>query len=352
MLPPFRDQPAMTSPQPATVTVCIPTYNQSAYLAGAVRSALRQTVAPTAVIVGDDASTDDTPRVMAELMAADPRVAYHRNPVNLGIAGNNTSLMRLATSEFVLRLDSDDELEPGYIAALLPVMQANPRAGYGHAAVQRVDAAGQPLSQVFLNRRPGFQPADEALRAAVSGYRVAANIVIYRREALVEMNYFEGRPDYVEDQDLAARMAAAGWGNVYADQMLSRYRVWTDAAGTRSRRKHVELRGYIRLYDEVFTPAFTQRGWPDAPLVRRRHQLALEHSNYCFFWKHDKPYHAQLVALLRELGDGPALKAKMLLLHAGAAPAFEWFYKFRGRCKLTVKRGLTLLRARRQATAQ
>ena len=45
------------------VSVIIPAYNSAAWLSEAIDSALNQTVAPLDVIVVDDGSTDDTPRI-------------------------------------------------------------------------------------------------------------------------------------------------------------------------------------------------------------------------------------------------------------------------------------------------
>jgi glycosyltransferase involved in cell wall biosynthesis len=328
------------------VTVCIPTFNQAAYLDEAVRSALAQTLAPRAVLVQDDASTDDTARVMSALAAADPRVQYRRNEANLGIPANNTRLMQGVTAEFIARLDSDDALEPQYLDVLLPLMRAHPTAGYAHAAVLRVDSSGAPLQEVFLSRRAGFQPPDAALRAAVTGYRVAANIVVYRRAALEQLNFFNGRPRFCEDYDMSAALAAAGWGNIYIDQLLSRYRVWNDAGGVRLRRKHLELQGYIHVFEKTLAPAFAAHGWSPRPLHRQRRHLALAHSNACFL-PHNAESRTELVALLRELGGGPSLELKMMLLRAGVAPVLERLYQMEGRLKNAVKRRLARGRASR-----
>jgi glycosyltransferase involved in cell wall biosynthesis len=246
-----------------SVAICIPTYNQADFLPFAVQSALEQTVSPLTVAVSDDASTDNTAMVMAALAEQDARICYVRHANNVGIAANNTRLMATIDAEFLVRLDSDDVLEPQYIEKLLPMMRAHARAGYGHVAIQRVDAQNRPISSVFLNRPAGYQEPEAALRAAVSGYRVAANLVMYRTAALRELNFFTGRPEFVEDYDMAARLAAAGWGNVYLDRVLARYRVWTDTAGIRPRRKGLEIDGYRRIFDEVLTPAFRIRDWDE-----------------------------------------------------------------------------------------
>lgn len=92
-------------------TVVVITYNDAARLRRAVRSVLRQTLRDLEVIVADDASTDETPEVVAELRRADPRVRYLRREVNSGGCGApRNDALDLAAAPYVMFLDSDDEL--------------------------------------------------------------------------------------------------------------------------------------------------------------------------------------------------------------------------------------------------
>lgn len=283
------------------VAVCIPTYNQSAYLAEAVTSACRQTYPNVEVWVSDDASTDDTPFVLDSLAQEFPQLRYYRQPVNLNIAANNTWLLGQPDAEFIVRLDSDDALEPQYVETLMNLLLNERNAGYAHAAVQIVDEQGRSLSVARLARGSGFRTSEDALRESVTAYRVAANICMFRADALRELDYYRGRPDFVEDYDLSIRMAAAGYGNIYEDTILSRYRVWTDPKRARSKRKGLQLRGYIRIFDEALEPAFRNRGWDTKPLARRRRRLALHHAASCFEPQYSELERAELVGLLAVL---------------------------------------------------
>jgi len=53
---------------PVVVTIMIPTYNQAEYIGEAIASALAQTYPVLEVLVGDDASTDDTPQIIARFL--------------------------------------------------------------------------------------------------------------------------------------------------------------------------------------------------------------------------------------------------------------------------------------------
>jgi len=110
-------------------TVMIPTYNQARWLSEAIESALAQDLDGLEVVVGDDASTDGTPEVIARY-AADPRLKVVRQPRNLGRVGNYRSLLYgHATGGWVLNLDGDDTLtDPSYLRTALDEAQRHPRA--------------------------------------------------------------------------------------------------------------------------------------------------------------------------------------------------------------------------------
>lgn len=85
----------------------IPTYNQALYIREAIDSALAQTYTNLEVIVGDDASTDDTQEIVNQLN--DPRLKYVRHPSNIGRTANYRNLLYIhATGDYVVNLDGDD----------------------------------------------------------------------------------------------------------------------------------------------------------------------------------------------------------------------------------------------------
>ena len=118
------------------VSVVVIVYNDADRLPTAVESALAQGVDLEVVLV-NDASTDATPQVVAA-WADDPRVRPLRLAVNSGGCSlpRNTGLAA-ASGEWVTFLDSDDELEPGALAALLSAARDND-ADVASGLVQRV----------------------------------------------------------------------------------------------------------------------------------------------------------------------------------------------------------------------
>ncbi|MFF2451828.1 glycosyltransferase family 2 protein [Isoptericola sp. NPDC058082] len=98
----------------------IPVHNRAATIERALRSVLTQRVPVDEVIVVDDGSTDDTPRVLAAVAATDGRVRVVRQ-ANLGAPVARNTGIALASGDLIAFQDSDDEWLPGWTDALLPL---------------------------------------------------------------------------------------------------------------------------------------------------------------------------------------------------------------------------------------
>jgi len=103
------------------VSVVIPTYGRAGLLARTVPTYLQPGVGE--VIVVDDASPDDTARVLGELAAADPRIRALRSPDNRKQTHAKNLGIAAARFPFVYFGDDDSLLSPGSIAFLLETMK-------------------------------------------------------------------------------------------------------------------------------------------------------------------------------------------------------------------------------------
>lgn len=110
------------------LTVAVTTYNRSAWLAASLRRVLERTrpyADAVEVVVCDNASTDDTPSVVARF-AGEPHLRAHRNPVNVGMLGNLGATARLARGRFVWLLGDDDLLVDGTVEDVLEGILRHP----------------------------------------------------------------------------------------------------------------------------------------------------------------------------------------------------------------------------------
>jgi glycosyltransferase involved in cell wall biosynthesis len=95
------------------LSIIIPVFNRSAEIRRAVASCLWQEDSPLEVIVVDDGSTDDT--ADAVMSIDDVRLRLVRMPQNRGQGAARNRGIKEANGEWLVFLDSDDELLPGAI---------------------------------------------------------------------------------------------------------------------------------------------------------------------------------------------------------------------------------------------
>jgi glycosyltransferase involved in cell wall biosynthesis len=104
-------------------TVAIPVFNQRAFIARAVRSALAQELDGPSILVVDNHSDDGTWEALQPFAAEG--VKLHRNPSNLGLFNNFNRCLELADSTYLRLLSGDDALAPGCLRAEIAIMERN-----------------------------------------------------------------------------------------------------------------------------------------------------------------------------------------------------------------------------------
>lgn len=101
------------------VSVIVANHNGARFIAEALGSAQRQTLREIEIIVADDASTDDSARIVATLAAADGRIRLLRRAVNGGAAAARNTALDAARGRYIAVLDSDDILHPDRLRRLV-----------------------------------------------------------------------------------------------------------------------------------------------------------------------------------------------------------------------------------------
>lgn len=94
-----------------SVSVVVPVHDGAAHLPRCLAALLRQKAERLEVIVVDDASTDDSARIVDELAAHDPRVRLLRLAESRGAGAARNAGLAAATGEYVAFVDADDECE-------------------------------------------------------------------------------------------------------------------------------------------------------------------------------------------------------------------------------------------------
>jgi hypothetical protein len=118
-------------------SIAIPVFNRAGLVQRALASCLAQPFRDFEVIVVDDGSTDGSGAAAAA--AGDPRVRVVRQATNSGVSPARNRAAALAGGEWLICLDSDDELMPGVLAAMADETAAAPRSVDGFRFMCRLD---------------------------------------------------------------------------------------------------------------------------------------------------------------------------------------------------------------------
>jgi glycosyltransferase involved in cell wall biosynthesis len=121
------------------VSVITPNYNYARYLPRRLESILDQTFRDFELIVLDDASTDDSRRVI-ESYLHDPRVRTIFNERNSGNVFKQWNLgLRQASGEYVWIAEADDYAEPTLLETLVERLDCHPNVGLAMCLSRVVD---------------------------------------------------------------------------------------------------------------------------------------------------------------------------------------------------------------------
>jgi len=112
------------------VTIIVVTYANRELCAGCLSALERNTPWPALeILVVDNGSRDGSAEMLALVAAKDPRVRVVTNAENLGFARATNQGLRLATGEFVVLLNDDTAVGPGWLSRLIAHLEAEPRLG-------------------------------------------------------------------------------------------------------------------------------------------------------------------------------------------------------------------------------
>jgi len=177
------------------VSVYLPTRDRAALLAEAARSVLAQDYPVLELIVVDDGSRDDTPRVLGELVAADTRVRMLTTSGGTGPAVARNLAIDSARGEFVTGLDDDDRMLPGRVRALVGAY----RSEYAFVCSRWY------LEERGLRRTAGARPGPVTLDRLLHG-NIVGNQVLAPVGHLRGVGGFDASLPASEDYDLWTRL--------------------------------------------------------------------------------------------------------------------------------------------------
>jgi GT2 family glycosyltransferase len=176
------------------------------------------------VIVVDNASTDGSADAIA---AGFPDAITVRSSANLGFGGGCNLGATRARGEFLVFLNPDTVVEPGWLDALINPLDAQPKVGLVTSKIlmlgepKRINTCGNTVHLSGLTLCRGLGASSESYEMEEEVDAVSGAAFAIRRDVFQSLGGFDETMFlYMEDTDLSLRARLAGWKSLYAPQSL------------------------------------------------------------------------------------------------------------------------------------
>jgi GT2 family glycosyltransferase len=203
----------------ALASVIVVSYNNRDYLGACLDSILRTLPPGCEVLFLDNGSSDGSANFVEK---GYPKVRKFCSSSNLGFAGGNNLVADSARGEYLVFLNPDTIVEPGWLEALLAPLQACSQAGLATSQILLlhspaiINTCGNEihLSGLTLCRGAGLKRGSLATQTevtAISGAAFAIRRELFEKLGGFDENFFL----YMEDSDLSWRARLAGFECIY-----------------------------------------------------------------------------------------------------------------------------------------
>jgi glycosyltransferase involved in cell wall biosynthesis len=202
------------------ISVIVPAYNTTNFIAEAIDSVFAQTFTDFEVIVVNDGSPD-TAELEHVLAPYRERIQYFRQE-NRGLAGARNTGTQHAQGEYLAFLDSDDCWLPDYLASQMKLFEETPSLDVVYSDAWHF---GNPAlaGKTYMQTCPSKGPV--TLESLIrEDCQVIASCSVARRQTVVDAGLFDESFRRSEDYDLWLRILYKGGRIAYQKKVLARYR--------------------------------------------------------------------------------------------------------------------------------
>src|SRR4030095_11757387 len=191
--------------RPAAVSVVVPSCNHARFIEAALRSIIKQSLPPAELIVIDDGSSDESPRIIERVLSDCPFHCELVTRENYGLCATLNEGFERTSGDYFAYLGSDDLWLPDFLKARVGLLQSRAKAvlAYGHAYY--IDDENRIIDSTAEWAHYADGDARDMLLQTIGPM---SPTVLYRRVALEQQRWNEEAK--LEDYDLYLRLSAEG----------------------------------------------------------------------------------------------------------------------------------------------
>ncbi len=200
----------------------VPSYNHAPFVERCLRSVIAQTLSPKKLLVIDDGSNDDSPKIIERVLRGCPFDAELIVRENRGLCATLNQGLSLSGGKYFAYLGSDDFWLPPFLEARARLLDQRERAvlGYGHAFF--VDENDKIFGSTEVDKEDWVEYADgDARLMLIKGAAPISSTVFYRRSVIEKIGWNEN--SRLEDYEMYLKLMTLG-DFAFDSQILSAWR--------------------------------------------------------------------------------------------------------------------------------
>lgn len=220
----LNEKNTMQSSEKPFVSIIMPVYNASRFLARSVGSVIGQSCGDFELLCFNDASTDDSLDVLRRMAAADSRIRVIDSAVNIKQGGGRNRCLREARAEFVMFLDADDWLRPDAVELCRRCVRETGADAvfYDYVNVEQSTGRQSPYSQLGEDAE---SLDTEGLRRRIALCQSSICTTMYARRLFEPLGLMFPEGVFYEDNAIAMAVQLSAEHPVKINESLYFYRV-------------------------------------------------------------------------------------------------------------------------------
>lgn len=232
------------------VSIIIPNYNGEKYLKACIEAVREQDYKDYEIILIDNNSTDSDYAWVQE----ESDIRFYKLDQNYGFSGGVNEGIKKARGKYILLLNNDTVVCPGFITALVKAIEKHEYIfGVSSKMIRYhekhlIDDAGDRYNLLGWATKRGDGKSVDYYTEETSVFSICAGAALYRKDKLIALGGFdEAFFAYMEDVDLSYRALIHGYENKYCPEAKV-YHIGSATSGSRHNAFKVHLAARNNLY--------------------------------------------------------------------------------------------------------
>lgn len=183
-----------------SLSIIIPAYNCAKYIQQCINSVRQSTYPVDEIIIINDGSSDETPRICEKLKSTDERIIFVSQE-NKGVSAARNTGLEIASGEYIGFVDADDYIHPQMYEVLINALESH-NTDIAHCSCVRTTRRDFKFHEP--NVRTTVFSHRELLKKAITDQFTSFCVRVYKREIIKPLRFVEGI--FFEDVELTLKV--------------------------------------------------------------------------------------------------------------------------------------------------